>query len=260
MQTPTSKSATVNHAAKDDILQTNDSNVYDFSTILNNDPGSAQFQGFLTDGVINNNDGTFSLADDFSETFFQYQVEMANGTFSTATVSLLTHLDSTELIQNWSFEDGQTTTNGAWIGSNTIPSWTNNNDQSLEIVSAGYKGIEGDGHWLDTQASPGGIDISQNVSVNTGAVAQLSISISAEQFDTWATNPNEHLEVYFNGAKVIDVTAADLGDYNNFHTITANVVGAAGDDTLHIVSAGADPGFVGFALDSISLHQFDLVA
>ncbi len=262
IQSPISQSALMNSAAKDDILQTDDSNNYQLSDIMKNDPGSAHFYQFLTDGVHLNGDGSFSFDDDFSGTSFQYQEQLANGTFSTATVSLLTHLSGDELVSNFSFEDGQTTTGGAWQGSDSLPSWDNLGVKPLEVVSDGYFGITGgSGHWLDTEASPGGIDIQTAVQVDTGAVAKLDISLSAEQLTALGlqTSPDEHLQVLFDGHLVGDFTQADLGDYNHFHDLSMNVVGEAGTDHIEIHSVGADNSFVGFALDSVSLHQYEVV-
>jgi VCBS repeat-containing protein len=164
-----------------------------------------------------------------------------------------------DLLTNGSFEEGQTTSGGAWQGFSSLPGWTNVNGQSLEVVSAPYAGTaDSDGHWLDTQASPGGIDIKQSVDVSTGAHAQLSVTLSTEQVSGLFTNPAEHLVFNFNGIQALDISASDivLAD-GNMHTFTADIVGLAGLDTLEIQSVGATDN-VGFALDHVMVQEWHL--
>lgn len=206
-----------------------------------------------------------SLADQLANTgsdqtlsdTFTYAIRMGNNgalSWAEATVNLTgRHVDH-ELLSNWSFEQDQTTTGGAYQSYSTLPGWTTQpGSAGLEVVSAGYLGIQGDGHWLDTQGSPGGIDISQTVDVITGHHATLSFSVAGEYLnDTLKTDPNEHLQFVWNGNVVADVKQADLGDYGTFHNFSLQVAGQAGADTLEIHSVGAN-GLVGLALDKVSL-------
>ncbi len=254
MQSLASKSYLLNNAAKDDWLHTNLDNIYDLFAITGNDPGSAKFIGFNTVGVTLNPDGTFNVDPNAHLSSFEYTVQMANGTFSKATVHL-DHLGA-ELLQNFSFESGQTTSGGAWQSFGALPDWTTQAGSApLEVVSAGYFGINGDGHWLDTQASNGPIDIGQTLDLATGATAQLSFSVAAEDIGGLLTSAAEHLLFIWDGVVVADVQQADLGDYNNFHQFALDVVGHDGVDTLEIASTGADTN-VGMALDYVSLHQW----
>jgi hypothetical protein len=258
-QTPTSKSAAVNNAAKDDTIyhsQGNDDGSFDLSLITANDPGSAVFKGFLTDGVTLNDNGTFSFDNDFTGTFFQYQVRMANGTYSTATVHFGDHLSDVNLIVNGSFtDDGPSAPYQTYT---SVTGWqTLSGSAHLEVVVDGYQGISGgQGAWLDTQGSTGGIDIKQAVDVGTGAHAMLSFDLSAEQFPpAWQTAAGEQLQVIWNGQVVGTISQADLGDHNVFHTFSYEVEGAAGADTVEFHSIGANT-FVGMALTDIELHQW----
>ena len=256
------KSALVNNAAKDDLLQTNNSGVYTAADLLQNDPGSAHGIKFGA-GVVDNGDGTYSLALAPGQTSFEYTVQMANGTLSTATVTLSSHLSDQEFVKNFSFEDGQTTSGGAYATVNPVPSWTSNaGSASTEIVSAGYSGIGGDGHWLDTQGSPGGISISQMLNgLHVNGHAQMSFMVAAEDITAanLSTDPNEHLTVSLGGTMLKDVTLADFTTagstaYNSFKQFTVDVPAVAGA-MLDITSHGAN-GNVGFALDSVSVKQW----
>lgn len=265
-QSVDSHSYLMNSAAKDDVLQTTASNVYNLSALLANDPGSAHFVGFGTNGAqtipglsFNLIAGTFTIdASLFTGTSFTYTIQMANGTFSQATVNLLTH-ESGELLHNWSFEadtvTGDYQTFGSVTGWNTVTG-----SAALEVVTAGYGGIFGDGHWLDTQASTGPIHISQITDVVTGAHADLAITVSLEQFPpAYLTDSAEVLHIKWNGTEVLAITYADLlakaGATDAFYTYHVDVIGQAGADTVDISSTGANTN-VGYALDSVSLHEF----
>src|SRR3954470_19273786 len=105
-QTPTSKSATTNNAAKDDILGADGDFTFSIEDLLANDPGGANKIGidqfffgsgadqkdqtnYMTQhGIVDNHDGTFTakLAD------FDYSVQIGNkGTWSTAHVDVAPH-------------------------------------------------------------------------------------------------------------------------------------------------------------------------
>jgi VCBS repeat-containing protein len=130
---------------------------------------------------------------------------------------------------------------------------------SLEVVVDGYQGIsDGKGAWLDTQGSPGGVDLQQTVNVTAGANAVISFDLAAQKFDSWLTDPNEHVIVSWNGLQVGDYTQAALTDYNLFHGESINVVGdASGHDVLEFHSVGADT-FVGMALTNIAVNEWHL--
>ncbi len=271
-QTATSKSAAVNEAAKDDLTCVSHDGSFALSALMANDPGSAKFVSFtpvqgLTFDPIHGTftiDGTFDLSKGFDYT---EQMGNGHGTFSTAHVSFDTnavwHGDTilgADLVQNSSFEADPVS--GQYSSFGSLTDWhTVAGGASLEVVTAGYYGINGDGHWLDTKGSPGGIDISQQINVGAGQAAQLSINVASEDLAALgrSTDPNAHLEVLFDNHVVLDVTVASLaaqGPANNFQTLTANVTGQAGGDTIEIKDVGTTTGenYVGFALDSVSVH------
>jgi len=165
-----------------------------------------------------------------------------------------------ELLANGSFEDQPNLTDSGFVLFTSLPGWTTNpGSAALEVCADNYRGVGGsDGHWLDTQGSPGGIDISQTVDVGTGATAHLTARIAAGDF----TSPSEHLEFIFDGTIVKDVSLLDFGilspvlipknALNTFEDFTVDVTGQGGLDTLEIKSVGASSNY-GFSLDNVSL-------
>ncbi|WP_411287953.1 VCBS domain-containing protein, partial [Phenylobacterium sp.] len=148
-----------------------------------------------------------------------------------------------QLLQDFSFETG-------------AAGWTNHGP-GLEIIPNGYFGISGsDGKMLDTQATPGGITISQTVDVATGQRATLTFSVAAER-SPGGLHPNSTLSFEFNGVVVKTITEADLAAYNQLRTFTVDVVGQAGADTLRIHDNGT--GSVGYALDWVRLDGWILI-
>jgi len=91
-QSTSRESFTVNNAAKDDIITYEHDGHYDINLLLGNDPGSAKFIGFDTQGVQLDAGGkTFSFTNDFdwSNPDFKYLVQMGGkGTFSEANVHI----------------------------------------------------------------------------------------------------------------------------------------------------------------------------
>jgi hypothetical protein len=252
-QTATSKSASVNQAAKDDYLTssvTHLGDVVNFSAFLANDPGSAVVKSVAAPFNLLTQTVTIDAAV-LAAGYFDYTVQMANGTYSTARVHLLT-----ELLSNGGFDSPAAA--GQWQGFPAIPGWTNLNGQSLEIVNSPYGPINSGSPWLDTQASPGGIDISQTVDAATGKHDTLALSLAIQDFGGNVTNASEHLLVLWNGVQVANITTATFDGlgygHNEFHTFTFDVVGVAGLDTLEVKSVGASNN-VGFALDTVSLTQ-----
>jgi hypothetical protein len=256
-----------NNAAKDDSL-TFGNGIYSTGDLLANDPGSAKFVGFVNaDGspdadITRNPDGTFLVKP--GVTHFSYEIQVGNGTYSIANVDVSAQqgpVAGPELVNNWSFEQDQTTSGGAYAAFQTLPGWnTDVGSAALEVVSKGCSGIQDDGHWLDTQASPGPIDISQVLNMTAGEHAQMAFQVAAEDIAAanLTTSANEVLKVNFGGETVAQVTLDDFRtgpggaiDYNNFHTFYASVVGGT-DDTLRLVSSGASNN-VGFAVDSVSV-------
>jgi hypothetical protein len=251
-----------NNAAKDDCLQFGNG-LYSVNDLLANDPGSAHFVQFLTAGVTYNPaDGTFLVAPGVTQ--LQYEIQVGNGTMSIANVDVenAATLTGPDLVKNGSFEADPVS--GVYQSFPSLSGWTTDaGSAQLEVVTAGYSGISGgqNTHWLDTQASPGPIDISQVLKMTSGEHAQMTFSVAAEDITAagLATSPDEKLDFMFGGHVVKEVTMADFTatgggtDYNNFRTFSASIVGGT-DDTLRIVSHGASDN-VGFAIDSVSVRQ-----
>jgi hypothetical protein len=274
-----------NNAAKDDCLSFNWANTYNLSDLLANDPGSAHGVTFGAGVILNPGGTTFSLAP--GVTGFNYTEQIGNGTFSTAHVDLMGRA-SGELVQNSSFEDprgsdaasgGTSLVNGVPTGGYTfgptLPGWTNVNGVSLEDVTTQYGGFStpgnnpADTHWLDTQASPGGIDISQVLNLSAGS-AHMAFVVAAEPPITvpggqvFSQDPHEKLTFSLDGKAVgsyadgsSSISLADFKDVGAgvFKAFTFDVNGlAAGNHTLEVASSGANA-FVGYALDSVSVQQ-----
>lgn len=175
--------------------------------------------------------------------------------FSDKTVSLGDLPIAPELFSNGSFEQGQATNLSGYTSQTFVPGWTTNSDSAdLEVCAAGYRGVNGgDGHWLDTQGSPGGIDIGQGVELGTGQNATLSFSVAAGNL----TSPSEDLQFLFNNNIVADVSLADFANsLNTFKEFSVGVTGQDGLDNLRIRSVGANSNY-GFSLDQVSLTAGD---
>jgi hypothetical protein len=259
-----------NNAAKDDCLALDPFNSYNISALYANDPGSAHDLTIITPGITVGADGSFSLP--WGVTSFDYKEQMANGTYSTAHVNLAAHVGD-ELVQNWSFEDprpdaasyGGSVVNGQIVGGftsgSTLPGWTGLNGVSLEDVSEQYGGfstINGT-HWLDSQGSPGGIDISQVLQMTAGT-AHLEFIVAKEPDivlpggAVFQQDPNEQLHFLLGGTEVADLKVSDFATPGVFQTFDCNVNVAAGANTLEIKADHASAN-VGFAIDSVSVRQ-----
>ena len=109
----------------------------------------------------------------------------------------------------------------------------------------------GEKQWLDSAASPGNIQIGQDLDIGTGQEAQLSVSVAAEDIATstarhrhYKPDADDHLLFKFNGTTVLDIKLADFTDsygnvdWNKFRDFKVNVTGQAGIDHLTIESTG----------------------
>lgn len=270
----------LNNVAKDDSLDP----TLDFtkSDLLANDAGGVKASTFffgqavggqapnqatyeLTHGIIDNHDGTFSF-DTSNVTLltqgFDYSVQTASGTWTTAHVSV-GHQGAELFSENF---DTQTQDPVWGVGDMTSTGWTYNNSNQAEIVNTAYTGphitATSGNYWLDTQASPGGIDISHQFADATGGAAQLSFDIGLQQFGSYATDPNAVFEVKVDGTAVATIHAADIlaktnGNYDAMaHFDVLFNDGAAGTHTLELVDVTGQPSNVGFALDSVQIHDW----
>src|SRR5262249_41615788 len=114
---------------------------------------------------------------------------------------------------------------------------------NTELGANGYAGIpttSGDdtsAYWLDTQNSPGGIDISHGFVDPTGDKAQLSFDIAVQslnyQGQHYETDPNAAIEFKIDGATVASFThdqlLAQAGGVDKMHHVDVLfATGAAG--------------------------------
>jgi hypothetical protein len=249
--------------------------------LLANDPGSAIFMGLYdstTGKFLGGADGATPQPTDVdlspllntTDSVFEV-IRMANGTFSLATVA---HYGT-------AFVDDFTTgfgVNGSQIPlgfhqfTGTAGVWQLLPDSArVEVVGLGYihftNDLNGanDHNWVDTQATPGGIDIKTSVATNIAADHDvLSITLTPEKVPNGLkTNPDGKLDLTFNGNLVHEFTLADFettpGDinavqYNTPHEFEYTVpdngsgVGIIG---IHDVTATASR--VGFAINQVAL-------
>jgi len=295
---PTSKSALLSGAAKDDHVGQDGDFTFTIADLLANDPGGAakadvskQFffgstaadqadqAGYMAaHGIIDNHDGTFTLKSDAID--FDYFVQIGNrGTWSVA------HVDVTapppephqgDLLFSENF-DGYINLSDApqfgVIDLNAKNGWTG--AAHTELGANGYANIpttSGDdvsAYWLDTQNSPGPIDISHGFDDPTGGQVQLSFDISLQNIDYqgkhYETDPNAAIEFRIDGNAVASISYGDLINDVGFnamkHFDVVASTGAAGNHTLEIAdltNTYQDPnsGFTGFAVDTIQVHDW----
>jgi hypothetical protein len=222
---PTSKSALLSGAAKDDAVGGGGDFTFTIQDLLANDPGGAakvsldsQFffgstaadqqdqQAYLdAHHIINNGDGTYTITSDSTD--FDYFVQIGNkGTWSEAHVDVTApepviepHTGDLLFAENFDYNgvdpilDPATATAVAGVVNlNTASGWTG--AEHTELGMNGYGGISttSGGYWLDTHNSPGDIDISHTFNDPTGGQVQLSFDIAVQ--DLTFNNQNYALE------------------------------------------------------------------
>jgi hypothetical protein len=158
------------------------------------------------------------------------------------------------------YDNGQLVFESLNLGLN---GWTGTGGHS-ELGHAGYSGTtttSGD-WWLDTQNSPGPIDISHVFVDATGDKAQLSFDVMKEAVtfagSNYATDPNAELLMKVDGNVVADIHASDFANSNTWQHFDFVInTGAAGSQhTVELVDATANSGYAGFAVDSIQVHDW----
>jgi choice-of-anchor C domain-containing protein len=154
-------------------------------------------------------------------------------------------------IQNGSFEQftGGDIATGGWRGMQQLEGWTLESGPQFEVVDAAHGNVGAtDGqHWLDTDASPGGIAFSQKIEgLESGDTYELSFDARSRGAEGTAV-----LEVYWNGEKVGTTggTFADGWKEHNFQLVSGT---GDGTDTLRFVETGRSDN-IGTALDNVSL-------
>jgi hypothetical protein len=129
---------------------------------------------------------------------------------------------------------------------------------SIESSSGGW--------WLDTQNSPGGINISNWFHDPTGGAFKFEFDIGIHDFGTGPmqeTASDAKLEVKVDGQLVKTITYADLAAtpeqmvHQSFVVNNVGNGGAAGNHTINFHDVTPSTGnFVGFALDTIAIHDW----
>lgn len=264
-QTPTndSQSFLMNNAAKDDALSISGltQTTFNLSQLLANDPGSAQFVSFAGAGVSYDAlTGDFTV-DPSAAGFtgeFTYIVRLANGTYSQASVDFAVGQAGQSLfMENF----GSYITSAQWVTANLASTgWTYGvGSAGTEVVVDGYMGIDGTegGAWLDTQGSPGPINISHAVGDTNDGQALLTFSVAAQEFGSFESAGT--LDFYWNGMLVESVDRSELGANGVFQEFNLVVDSAAGGaNTLTIQDTGPAT-VVGFALDYVQVSDWIIV-
>ena len=250
-QTEESQSALMNNAAKDDFMCAvgDGPKTITLADLLSNDPGSAQFVSFGAGVTLIGEAYVLDAGLDG----FDYTIRLANGTFSTAHVTVHDPLGESLFLEDF----GSYTTADPWAAADlTGGGWTyESGSADTEVVKDGYQGIDGNlgGYWLDTQNSPGGIDISHAVNDANGGKAELVLVVATQEFDTWSTDGT--LDVLWNGSVVLSIAPGDLDFANTFQDFTVVVDSYEGENSLEIADT-AQATFVGFALDSVQVFDW----
>jgi hypothetical protein len=301
---PTSQSAPLSGAAKDDTLVA--STNFTIADLLANDPGGAAkvntdtqfFFGTAEDqddqaaymaahGIIDNGDGTYTLTGNASD--FQYMVQIGNkGTWSLADVDVAPgepvvdpHLGDNLFTENFdgygadtqqTYYDPPGTAVFAAVDLNAANDWTG--ASSSELGADGYgdiettTGIGEEAFWLDTQNSPGGINITHEFTDTTDAVdgvtSVLSFDVAIQSLDYlgnhYETDPDATLEVQIDGVAVATIGYDDFAIVNemNHYEIPIAAYADLGDDThtISIVDTSPDASYTGFAVDSIAINDW----
>ena len=328
LRTPISQSATVNNAAKDDVLGNDGVYHYTYTEmlakLLANDPGGANkladhfffgstapanggvpsvaTQAAYLEGLgIHshlNADGSFASFDvGVGAQDFDYFVQMGNkGTWSEAHVDVtapvpVAHLGPELFSENFDHGSNYTSiydpANGNEVAGltdlNTVSGWTGAEHTEIGIYPYGDIHPTSGSHWLDTQNSPGGINISHAFDDNTkapavkllpgqtepahaGASAILSFDIGTQSVNfngqPYATDPNASFEFKIDGNTVATFHASDFANPNQLQHFDIDIGGSAGGytsgDTHHTLSLvdNSASGYTGFAVDSIQIHDW----
>lgn len=250
----------MNNAAKDDLFCMAKTE-FSIQDLLANDPGSAAFVGLLGDpdpAGVTIVSGIITVNWLEATGGFDYVIRMANGTYSTAHVGGLAPVVGDSLF----FDSFETYTPVASFGDYYTADlsqhgWTSSG-AAAEIVNSGYQGIGSTDpldltHWLDTQASPNGIDITHEVLDADGGYAQITLSVSNEVFTGYMT-PQSSLAIVWNGTVVDTIVNADFLANNTFQQFTFTVASLTGSNSLQIHDT-VDGLNVGFAIDFVGVSN-----
>lgn len=148
-----------------------------------------------------------------------------------------------------------------WTGDGGHSELGLDNYGGIHVTSGGAAGF-----WLDTQNSPGGIDISHTFVDPTGGQAQLSFDIGVQSLDYlgthYQTDPQAKIEFRIDGTSVKTLTYAQVlaaaGNVDQLAHIEAvfNTGAPNSVHTLEIVDLTPTAGFTGFSVDSIHINDW----
>jgi hypothetical protein len=141
------------------------------------------------------------------------------------------------------------------------------------VSEVGFNGVLGDikatsgPFFLDTQNTPGGIDISHTFTDSTAAVAGTTSVLSfdigkmAVNWDgqNFATDPNASFEFRIDGETVAQFDALDFTNFNemqHFDIAIDDYNNTGSQHTLELVDTSATDGYFGFAVDSVQIHDW----
>lgn len=160
------------------------------------------------------------------------------------------HSSLDNYLVNGDFDDVTGMTPTSWgYKSPALQGWTSLNGLQFELHNSGWQGvysINGD-YWLDTNASPGAMDIQQYVTgLIPGAVYKLTLFAGDRDADL-----DGKAMVFWNGSLVgyLDPTVEDV-----MEEFTFNIQAGAGDgsDRIRIVDIGANDAN-GLSLDQVRI-------
>jgi hypothetical protein len=266
---------------------------FKISDLLANDPGGAakvdvtkqfffgdtaadqanQAQYLLDHGIHDNGDGTYTLTNDATD--FHYFVQIGNkGTWSQAAVDVTAPVDTHHagaLLFNENFDSYSLTDDhgswgvanlgtGGWANPVAGGGWTGATDELLKSPVLATTGTQS----LDTQNSPGRIDIFNHFDDPTGGKAQLSFDIAKQNWGAASTtDPNAAFQIKIDGTVVKEIHANDLAQLpesnHMYHFDVVFDTGAApGGHLIELVDVtpGANDHSTGFSVDTIQIHDW----
>ena len=299
---PTSQSATHSGAAKDDVVGLHGDFKFAIADLLANDPGGAakvditkQFffgdtaydqnhqAAYLKDhGITDNGDGSYTLGADATD--FNYFVQMGNkGTWSEAHVDVtapVPQLGGSLFTENFDHDTIDTFQSSGVDTSASIDlvkeGWTgtgHNDNFGFTTVSevvgngklGGIESTSGD-YWLDTQNTPGGIDISHTFTDSTAAVGDktsvLSFDIAKMNIEwdglPYQTDQNASFSFKIDGEVVKEIHASDLETPNQMQRFDIDLGSYANAGFTHTLELHdtSPAGYFGFAVDSIQIRDW----
>jgi hypothetical protein len=291
---PTSTSAPLSNAAKADTIGFDGDFTFTKADLLANDAGGARANTFffghgdnggLTQEQYMTLHGiTYDVASDTYTAHggdFEYSVQIGNkGTYSTAQVDVAEAHAGAELFsENFDGYTGQTFKTNGVVASAEVDlaaqhGWTGtenggaaHTELGVTDVLGGIDATSGD-RWLDTQNTPGGIDISHTFTDTTAAIdgktAVLSFDIAKMDVkwdaNNYVTDPNASFEFRVDGSVVAQIDAADFANFNEMKHFDIAIEGSdyssGTTHTIELVDTTATDHYFGFAIDSIQINDW----